>query len=144
MRPRKALGLAVLGAVLLLAGCGASQSTGNVGTSTATPKATTSKPTATTEVATAITPTSAALNASVNDNGLYADHRETSEWYIYISTSASGSSPELVAENGFTGAASPSGTVTALTPNTTYYFQVMVKNSQGTVDGAWVGFTTTG
>jgi hypothetical protein len=34
--------------------------------------------------------------------------------------------------------------VTALTPNTTYYFQVMVKNSQGTVDGAWVGFTTTG
>ena len=128
MRPRRELGLAVLGAILLLAGCGASQP----------------NPTATTEVATAITATSAALNASVNDNGLYADDRETSEWYIHISTSASGSSPELVAENGFTGAASPSGTVTGLTPHTTYHFQVMVSNSQGTVDGAWAGFTTTG
>jgi hypothetical protein len=142
MRPRRGLGLAVLGAVLLLAGCGASQSTGNVGTSTAMPNV--PKPTATTEVATAITATSAVLNASVNDNGLYADDRETSEWYIHISTSASGSSPELVTENGFTGAASPSGTVTGLTPNTTYHFQVMVSNSQGTVDGAWAGFTTTG
>jgi hypothetical protein len=114
-----------------------------VGTSTATPQATATSQ-ATTDVATAITATSATLSGTVNDSGLYADGGGTSEWYIRISASASGSSPTLFGENGFTGAASPSGTLTGLEHNTTYYFQVSVSNSHGTVDGAWVGFTTTG
>jgi hypothetical protein len=123
--------------------CATLPSTGNVGTSTATPQATATSQ-ATTDVATAITATSATLSGTVNDSGLYADGGGTSEWYIRISASASGSSPTLFGENGFTGAASPSGTLTGLEHNTTYYFQVSVSNSHGTVDGAWVGFTTTG
>jgi hypothetical protein len=125
--------------------CATLPSTGNVGTPIATPVATaTPKATATTDVATAITATSATLSGTVNDNGLYANGGGTSEWYIRISASANGSSPTLFGENGFTGAASPSGTLRGLEHNTTYYFQVSVSNSHGTVDGAWVGFTTTG
>jgi hypothetical protein len=57
MTPRWELrGLAVLGAALFLAGCGASQSTGNAGSSTTTPKVTAASNTTATPKAT-VTPT---------------------------------------------------------------------------------------
>jgi hypothetical protein len=125
MRPRKELGLAVLGAVLLLAGCGASQST------------------ATTGVATAITATSATLNGSVNDNGHAADGGGSTKCGFRIGPTSTGPWTDITSTpSSFTGTASPVGYATGLTPGTTYYFWVVDQNSAGPGYGGVLSFTT--
>ena len=92
--------------------------------------------------ATNITNTSATLNGSVNANG-YA----TTAWFQYGTSQALGYSsiqtPTTI-ENPYIIPASLSQNITGLSPNTTYFFQVIAQNSYGTVYGNISTFTTTG
>ncbi len=97
-------------------------------------------PIATTMAATALTTTTATLNASVNPEG-----SATTALFVF------GTDPALAAGTFSTNSvslgsgASPTtftGSLTSLTPNTTYFFRVVATNSAGTTKGAILSFAT--
>jgi phosphodiesterase/alkaline phosphatase D-like protein len=105
---------------------------------TATPAATV--PTATTQPATAITGTTATLNGSVNPDG-----SPTTVTFVFgtSSTLASGTTTTTTSAIGSgTSAAPVTGSVSGLTPGTTYYYEVLATNTVGTSAGAILGFST--
>ncbi len=96
-------------------------------------------PAAATNTASAITATGATLNGTVNDNGA-----ATTVTFGYGLTNSYGSianaSPGSVAAGA--GATTVTGTLTGLTCNTTYHYQVSATNSVNTTDGGDAIFTT--
>jgi phosphodiesterase/alkaline phosphatase D-like protein len=109
---------------------------------------TTDDPTATTQAASSIADTTATVNGSVNAKGLLT----TATFCISLSSAVtSGSLSNCLPSGPVTptpGTASGnSGTATSyaasgLTPSTTYYFQVIGQNSNGTAKGSVLSFTT--
>jgi hypothetical protein len=101
-------------------------------------------PGATTNAATGVTSTTATLNGSVGDCGLGAAGGGSTTCDFNINTSPSGGTAVGASPSSFSGSANPTGSVTGLTPNTTYYFNVAAWNGVGTTYGNWVNFTTNG
>ena len=96
-----------------------------------------SKPTIVSATATPST-TSAVLNGTVNPNGA-----NTTAWY---ESSQTGSQKLgfINLGSGTNGVPMLAYTLTGLTPNTNYTFRVVAQNINGTTNGSWVSFTTTG
>ena len=92
-----------------------------------------------TQAATAITSTTATLNGLVNPNGLSTNY----QFYW-------GTDPSTPYGLGLTGAGSgtsneaETGSLTGLTPATTYYFVLAAESAAGNVDGYMLSFTTAG
>ena len=99
-------------------------------------------PSATTSSATSISPTSATLNGNVTDNGLYGYGGPSTSCTFLLSGSPSGGTPVGASTSPFTGTVGENVNLTGLTPNTTYYFQIVASNSNGSASGSWVSFTT--
>lgn len=97
-----------------------------------------SAPMATTGAATNITSNSATLNGTVNPNGL-----STTVHFEYTASPASGwiSTGTANAGSGTT-ASSWQANISALAPNTLYYFRIVAQNSAGTTVGDTLTFTT--
>lgn len=94
-----------------------------------------SGPSVATDPATGVTGYSAVLNGRVNGNGL-----STTEWFTYGTNPNFGASTSPRSSgSGFTAYNSQ---VSGLTPNTTYYFRAVAQNSEGTVYGNTLAFTT--
>jgi hypothetical protein len=93
-------------------------------------------PTATTQAATLITSSSAQLNSYVNPNGV-----STTIFYQYGLTTSYGSTS--ISGNIGTTAGNYGTTVSSLSPNTTYHFQIVAYSSGGTNYGGDLTFTTT-
>jgi len=96
-------------------------------------------PTATTGSATSVTSTSATLNGTVNPNGA-----DTHVWFLWgTSSTLSGANQTASYDLGSgTSASAITASPTGLTPNTTYYFQMVAQNSAGTVKGTINSFLT--
>jgi hypothetical protein len=98
-------------------------------------------PVLTTSAATSVTAIAATLNGDITSNG---GGSVTTRGFVY---SSSDNTPTL-GEAGVTDQTSGSGigtfdaTVSALTPNTTYYYQAYATNASGTSYGGVVSFTT--
>jgi hypothetical protein len=103
-----------------------------------------SAPSAITASATNVTETTATLNGAVNDNGCGAAGRgsTSSDFNLSTSPTGAGQTPEGASLGNFSGSANEMASVTGLTPNTTYYFQVAGWNGVGTTLGSWIRFTT--
>lgn len=100
-----------------------------------------SAPAVSTSDATSVTGSSATLNGLVNPDGA-----QTTYWFEYSTDSLLGSiigsgTPQKNAGSGTT-AVSVSANINGLARNTTYYFRLVASNSQGTVRGDIVRFTT--
>lgn len=99
-----------------------------------------SVPTATTGGASSIGTTSATLNGNVNPNGL------STTWYFeWGTTTGYGNSipnPALTAGSGNNGIGVSVQSLTGLNPNTTYHYQLVANNGDGTVYGGDQKFTT--
>lgn len=100
-----------------------------------------SSPTATTRDATSITSNSAVMNGRVNPNGL-----ETSYWFEYatdslLSNIIGNGTPEQKISAG-TANVNISANVSGLSANTRYYYRLVARNSEGTVRGNALSFTT--
>jgi len=95
-------------------------------------------PIATTNAATSIAATSATLNGSVNPNGL-----STTIKFQYGTLTGYGSEVNATpsSASGSTEVAA-SGTLSGLSPNTTYHYRVVGTNSAGTTNGADQSFST--
>jgi len=93
-------------------------------------------PTATTQAATLITSSSAQLNSYVNPNGV-----STTIFYQYGLNTSYGSTS--ISGNIGTTAGNYGTTVSSLSPNTTYHFQIVAYSSGGTNYGGDLTFTTT-
>jgi len=83
-----------------------------------------------------ITQTTAVLHGTVNPTGY-----DTNVSYFLISGFPFGT---VDIGNGTTGVTLPPYTLTGLTPGTNYEFKVFAVNTNATVDGQWVSFTTLG
>ena len=97
-------------------------------------------PAATTLAATSVSSTGAKLNASVNPEGT-----ATTYDFVYgTNSSLSSGTTTTTSESAGSGtsAVSESVTLTGLTPNTTYYFEVQATNSAGTIGGTILSFKT--
>jgi subtilase family serine protease len=105
-----------------------------------TTPSTTAAPTVTTGSATSITSTTATLNGAVIPNGV-----DTTVWFLYgTSSTLSGASQTTSQDLGSgTTATAVTASLSGLTSGTTYYFELVAKNSLGTVDGAIKSFTAT-
>ncbi len=100
-----------------------------------------SAPTTDTTNATGVTSSTATLNGVVDPNGA-----ETTYWFEYSQDSLLGSligsgTAQKSAGSG-TDNVSVSANISGLAPNTAYYFRLVASNSQGTVRGDIVKFTT--
>ena len=103
-------------------------------------KATIGAPTASTNGASGVGNTAATLNGNVTPNGL-----ATSAYFEYGPTTAYGStapSPSINLGSGSTGVG-VSQPISGLSPGTTYHFQLVASNSDGTTYGADATFTAT-
>jgi putative cell wall-binding protein len=92
-------------------------------------------PTTTTNAATGIASTSATLNGTVNPNGT-----TTTYSFQYGTTASYGLTTAALSAGSGTGAFSVSALVTGLAANTTYYFQLVATNSNGTTFGGQLSF----
>jgi hypothetical protein len=99
--------------------------------------ATVSAPTVSTSPADQITTTSARMNGTVNPNGA-----DTTVYFQYGLTTAYGNNTGTADAGSGTAAVSVQGSLTGLTPNTTYHYQLVAYNSAGTRYGGDVQFTT--
>jgi len=97
-----------------------------------------SAPAVTTEAATNLTASGATLNGTVN-----ANNATTQYWFAY-GTSASALSKTTAKTGALTGtkATAVNATLTGLTANTTYYFQLQASNAEGTTPGKVLSFKT--
>ena len=107
---------------------------------TVTAAVTATAPTATTGAASAATASSATVAGTANPNGA-----DTQVWFLYgTSSTLSGASQTAAQDIGATAASSAvSANLASLSPNTTYYYQLIAQNSIGTTSGAISSFTTT-
>ena len=98
-------------------------------------------PSVTTNAATGISTTAATLNGSVNPHG-----SATTYYFEYGTTTSYGSQVPATPPSVGSGqsALSESATLTGLTPNTTYDFQIVATNTAGTTYGGNLTFTTAG
>jgi trimeric autotransporter adhesin len=87
-------------------------------------------PLATTTAATSVTTTSAVLNGTVDPNGTLGTY-----YFEYGTTTSYGLTTSVVSVGSSTGAVSVSASISGLTANTTYYFQLVAINSDGTTLG---------
>jgi uncharacterized protein (TIGR03437 family) len=96
-------------------------------------------PTAATTPASSVTLTGAILQSTVNPNGL-----DTHIWFLYsTSSSLSGAVSTPQQDIGSSTAAFSIGAgITLLSPDTTYYFQVLAQSGAGTSKGLILSFTT--
>jgi hypothetical protein len=92
-------------------------------------------PIMTTTAATAITTNSAAINGNWDANGF-----NTTTWFEWGLTMSLGNTTTSVVQGLGTG--STSFNLSALTPNTTYYFRVVGQNVNGTTNGNILSFVT--
>ena len=101
--------------------------------------ATNAHPTATTQVATDVTGTSATLNGGVNPEG-----SATTAYFVYGTdptlTTGTTTTAAVSIGSGFSDVAL-TAPLTGLQPGTTYYYEVVATNADGTVDGPIVSFT---
>ena len=101
--------------------------------------AVTGAPSATTGSATSITGTSATLGGQATPNGV-----DTNIWFLYGTSSTLSGATQTTAQDigaGYIGVTISAG-ATSLSPNTTYYFQAVAQNSQGTTKGSIQSFTS--
>ena len=96
-------------------------------------------PTAVTSAATSVSGTTATLNGTVNPNG-----DATTYSFEYGTTTAYGLTTPAVGAGSGVAAIAASAAVTGLLPNTTYYFQLMATNANGTQLGGQLTFFTSG
>jgi plastocyanin len=99
--------------------------------------ATTGPPSATTDPATGIGEAQATLNGSVNPHGF-----ATSYFFDWGTTTAYGQKTPEVSLGSGTSALPASASLSGLSPETTYHFQLVAKNASGTTTGADRTFTT--
>jgi len=90
-----------------------------------------SAPTVTTGLATNVTPISATLNGTVNPNGLLTNY-----YFQWGTTTAYGHTTTSQPAGSGTGNVAVSANLTGLSPNTTYHYQLVATNSNGTNYGA--------
>jgi sugar lactone lactonase YvrE len=104
-----------------------------------TASATVTAPAATTGAATNVSATSAVLAATVNPNGA-----DTHVMFLYgTNSNLTGASQTPSQDLGSASGADPaSATLSGLTADTTYYYQVIAQNSVGTASGSIFSFTT--
>jgi len=98
---------------------------------------TASVPSVTTNSASSVSQNSATLNGYVTPNGA-----NTNAWFEWGTSAYYGNTTTSI--NYGTNATSYNNTITGLTVNTTYYYRAVAQNSQGTVYGSSLSFTTTG
>jgi plastocyanin len=98
---------------------------------------TTGPPSATTGAATAVTDNSATLNGSFSPGGFQATY-----FFEYGTTTAYGSKTGPGSAGNDTGIAFVSMPAAGLSPQTTYHFQLVAENTQGTAFGGDQTFTT--
>ena len=98
-------------------------------------------PLATTGAASRVTASSTALNGSVNPRG-----GATTYWFEYSSDSLLGAvltrsttKATIAADRGLTGV---TANVSGLSRSTKYYYRIVAENSQGTIRGETLSFTT--
>jgi hypothetical protein len=89
-----------------------------------------SAPIAITNAATNVTSSSATLNGTVNPNGLPTD-----VWFRYGTTPSYGSATSMQSIGSGTSSLSVSQFLAGLSPSTTYYYQIIAYNSNGTTYG---------
>ena len=94
-------------------------------------------PSATTNAATSVSTTTAVLNGSVNPNG-----SATTYYFQYGLTTAYGSTTTPASAGSGTAALPETANLTGLIPNTTYDFQIVATNANGTTDGVNMSFAT--
>jgi hypothetical protein len=97
----------------------------------------TSLPSATTGAATSVGPGSATLNGSVGPNGSAATY-----YFEYGTTTSYGSTTSSTSAGSGTSTVAETASLTGLGAGTTYDFQLVVTNSNGTTDGGNLTFTT--
>ncbi|MEK7538749.1 MAG: fibronectin type III domain-containing protein [Patescibacteria group bacterium] len=78
----------------------------------------------------------AVLNGYVDPNG----SNDTTRWFEWGGSQSLGSQTSRLAQGNV--ASNFSATLSSLVPNTTYYYRAMARNSQGTVYGSVLSFTT--
>jgi len=93
--------------------------------------------TVTTNSASSVSQNSATLNGYVTPNGA-----NTNAWFEWGTSAYYGNTTTSI--NYGTNVTSYNNTITGLTVNTTYYYRAVAQNSQGTVYGSSLSFTTTG
>lgn len=98
---------------------------------------TTGPPAATTGVATAVGDTGATLKGTVNPHGL-----ATTYFFNYGTTTSYGQTTTEAAAGSGVAAVAASAPLSGLSPETTYHFQLVAKNSAGTTMGADQSFET--
>jgi len=96
-----------------------------------------SQPSTTTLAATSVLPTSAVLNGSVNPNGA-----DTTYYFEYGTTISYGSTTPVTGPLSGTSPIVVSRFIGALTPGTTYHFDLVATNAYGTTNGGDRTFTT--
>ena len=102
-----------------------------------TPPTTTSAPSASTMPATSVSSSGATLDGSVNPNGL-----ATTYYFEYGTSTSYGSTTTSSSAGSGTAAAAESAGLSGLSASTTYDFQLVATNADGTSDGGNVTFTT--
>lgn len=95
------------------------------------------QPSVNTNAATSVTQSSAVMNGNVTPNGA-----NTYAWFEWGMGSSFGNATASI--NYGTGATSFNSSLTNLSANTTYYYRAVAQNSQGTVYGNSMSFTTSG
>jgi sugar lactone lactonase YvrE len=107
---------------------------------TVTAASTVAAPTAATGTASAVTATSATLAGTVNPN-----NAATQAWFLYgtSSTLSGASQTTSQALSAGNAPAAVSASVSGLSANTTYYYELVAQNSVGTTNGVIGSFTTT-
>lgn len=106
---------------------------------TVTASSTATAPAASTSAATAVTSSAATLAATVNPNG-----SDTRAWFLWGTSSTLSGAAQTTAQDlgAAIGSNTLSATLSGLSANTIYYYQVVAQNSVGTTNGAILSFTT--
>ncbi len=101
------------------------------------PHAVLASPLVTTNPASSVGNTEATLHGAVNANGAY-----TNVWFEYGISSSLGTTVGLQSVGNYSGTTNFSFHIFPLQSNTTYYFRAVAQNTNGTVNGSIVSFTT--